>query len=295
MTLGLPRSDLWHVKGGDLMIFNDKLAVITGGSSGIGRALAVALAKEGCHLALCATSENKLLETKSLCESVSPETRTTTHRVDVSDEAQLLAFRDEVCEQHATDHINLLINNAGVTGEGSFVAGPREQWERIFNINWNGVYYGTRTFLPMLCAAEQGCIVNISSVCGLWASSSAYGTSKFVVRGFTESLIYDLRQHAPHVKAAVVIPGKVKTDLIAESQKHVGNGADQRAVAASQAFSDSALTTAEEAAAIILDGIRAGKWRILVGADAEELDKLVRETPDEIYDEDFVGRITRWR
>ncbi len=131
--------------------------------------------------------------------------------------------------------------------------------------------------------------------CGLWAAGSAYSTSKFVVRGFAESLIFDLRQHAPHVKAAVVIPGKVKTDLIAESQKHVGNGDDQQVVAASQAFSDSALTTADEAAAIILDGIRAGKWRILVGADALELDALVRETPDEIYDEDFVGRITSWR
>ncbi len=276
--------------------FNKRIAVITGGSSGIGRALAIQLAEQGCHLALCATSSEKLRETKRQCEAVSRAgARISMHKVDVADEEQVLHFRDEVTEAHGTDHIHLLFNNAGISGGGSFIKDPREQWEKTFDINWYGVYYSTRAFLPLLMASEEGHLVNTSSVIGLWAAGGAYATSKFVVRGFTESLMFDLRQHAPHVKASVVFPGKVRTNLIAESQKHLGYGNSAEMQAASQAFADSAPTTASEAASIILEGIRQERWRILVGVDAEQIDQLVRDDPEKTYDDDFVSRIEAWR
>ncbi len=276
--------------------FRGKLAVITGGSSGIGRELAIQLAKEGCHLALCATSAEKLAETERLCKLKSANNvRISTHIVDVSEEAQVLDFCEVVCREHSADHIDLLINNAGITGSDSFVTAPRNQWEKIFNINWFGVYYCTRTFLPLLMEAEESHIVNISSVTGLWALQGAYSTSKFAVRGFTEALVSDLRQNAPNVKASVVFPGRVSTDLIAGSQKHLGQMTEEEAQKVSKAFSDSGITTAMEAATIILEGVRKKQWRILVGVDAVQLDHQVRLDPDYIYEPDFASRVEAWR
>jgi NAD(P)-dependent dehydrogenase (short-subunit alcohol dehydrogenase family) len=255
-----------------------------------------------------------------------PGVQVTSHACDVSDEAQVLRFRDELLEGHASDHVDLVFSNAGIGGGGSFVSDPREQWERTFAIDWWGVYYCARTFLPLLIASGDGVLVNTSSVNGFWAAlgpgapNSAYSTAKFAVKGFSEALIEDLRAHAPQVRVAVVMPGHVGTDIVANSLRarglpepeHMsdaqleeliprdaqaeliragllaeGGSADelrQMLVRANADFRDKAPVSAAEAATIILDGVRSGAWRILVGEDARTLDAAVRAKPEAAYD-----------
>src|SRR3954452_8879030 len=306
--------------------FAGKIAVITGGGTGMGRELARQLVAEGCNVAMCDVSADAMAETKRLCEveKLPQGLRVTTHIADVSIEDQLKRFRDEVAEQQATDKINLLFNNAGIGGGGSLFTNTREQWERTFNICWGGVYLGVRTFLPMLVNAEEGHIVNTSSVNGFWAtvgmgvSHTAYSAAKFAVKGFTEALINDLRLNAPHVKCSVVMPGHIGTSIMSNSRK-IQSGSDSdrlseseialmrtrlgmagmdtanmsdeqlQAFAAEQArsFKEDAPTTAAQAAKIILDGVKAERWRILVGDDAHLLDQRVRATPEQAYDLEF--------
>jgi NAD(P)-dependent dehydrogenase (short-subunit alcohol dehydrogenase family) len=306
--------------------FAGKIAVITGGGTGMGRELARQLVAEGCNVAMCDVSADAMAETKRLCEveKLPQGLRITTHIADVSIEDQLKRFRDELAEQQATDQIHLLFNNAGIGGGGSLFTSTREQWEKTFNICWGGVYLGVRTFLPMLVKASEGHIVNTSSVNGFWASigpgvsHTGYSAAKFAVKGFTEALINDLRLNAPHIKCSVVMPGHIGTSIISNSRK-VQNGTDSdrlseneipntrarlaaagieasamsdedvQAAAAERArsFLEEAPTTAAAAAKIILDGVKAGRWRILVGDDAHRLDERVRQTPEQAYDLDF--------
>jgi NAD(P)-dependent dehydrogenase (short-subunit alcohol dehydrogenase family) len=250
--------------------------------------------------------------------------RITTHVADVSIEDQLKKFRDELIEQQATDRIHLLFNNAGIGGGGSLFTNTREAWERTFNICWGGVYLGVRTFLPLLLKADEGHIVNTSSVNGFWASvglgvsHTAYSAAKFAVKGFTEALMTDLRLNAPHIKCSVVMPGHIGTSIVSNSRK-VQSGTDsdqlseneilaarqrlkgmgidtgpmsdadiqQIALERAQKFRDEAPTTAAAAAKIILDGVKAERWRILVGDDAHELDARVRKTPEQAYTPEF--------
>ena len=173
--------------------FAGKIAVITGGATGMGRELARQLVAEGCNVAMCDVSAEAMAETKRLCEvkKLPQGLRVTTHIADVSIEDQLKRFRDELSQLQATDKIHLLFNNAGIGGGGSLFTNTREQWERTFNICWGGVYLGVRTFLPMLLKADEGHIVNTSSVNGFWASvgmgvsHTAYSAAKFAVKGFT--------------------------------------------------------------------------------------------------------------
>ena len=306
--------------------FAGKIAVITGGGTGMGRELARQLVAEGCNVAMCDISADAMAETKRLCEveRLPQGLRITTHIADVSIEGQLQRFRDELIEQQATDKIHLLFNNAGIGGGGSLFTNTREQWERTFNICWGGVYLGVRTFLPLLVKADEGHIVNTSSVNGFWASvglgvsHTSYSAAKFAVKGFTEALINDLRLNAPHIKCSVVMPGHIGTSIVSNSRK-VQSGTDSdrlndneialirarlaasgtdtstmsdedvQAGAAERArnFRDEAPTTAAAAARIILDGVKAERWRILVGADAHRLDERVRETPERAYDAEF--------
>jgi NAD(P)-dependent dehydrogenase (short-subunit alcohol dehydrogenase family) len=306
--------------------FAGKIAVITGGGTGMGRELARQLVAEGCNVAMCDVSADAMAETKRLCEveRLPQGLRITAHIADVSIEDQLQRFRDELIEQQATDKIHLLFNNAGIGGGGSLFTNTREQWERTFNICWGGVYLGVRTFLPLLQRADEGHIVNTSSVNGFWAtvglgvSHTAYSAAKFAVKGFTEALINDLRLNAPHIKCSVVMPGHIGTSIVSNSRKVqsgtdsdrlndneiavirarlAASGADAsqmsdedvQAGAAERArnFRDEAPTTAAAAAKIILDGVKAERWRILVGADAHRLDQRVRETPERAYDAEF--------
>src|SRR4051794_20461554 len=303
--------------------FAGKIAVITGGGTGMGRELARQLVAEGCNVAMCDVSAAAMAETRRLCEveKLPQGLRITTHVADVSVEDDLLRFRDELAEQQATDKIHLLFNNAGIGGGGSLFTNTREQWERTFNICWGGVYLGVRTFLPMLMKAEEGHIVNTSSVNGFWASlgmlrsHTAYSAAKFAVKGFSEALINDLRLNAPHIKCSVVMPGHIGTSIVSNSRK-IQSGTDSdrltdaevallrtrlgmagmdtanmsdeqlQALAAEQArsFRDEAPTSAAQAAKIILEGVKAERWRILVGDDAQRLDQRVREKPEQAYD-----------
>ncbi len=291
--------------------FGGKLAVITGGGTGMGRALARALVAEGCDVAMCDVSADNMAETARLCAAEAPQgIRVSTHVADVAERASVDGFRDAVVEAHGATAINLLFNNAGIGGGGSFIADPVDQWERTFNVCWGGVYNCSRAFVDLLVAADEAHMVNTSSINGFWASMgpgrphTAYSAAKFAVRGFTEALINDLRVHAPHVGVSVVMPGHVGTSILINSAEILGRddplnmlARDElddagRAIARERArsFLESAPTSADEAARIILDGVRAKRWRILVGADAAQLDRLVRSDPEGCYDDDFVSR-----
>ena len=270
--------------------FAGKIAVVTGGGSGMGRELVRQLAAEGCSVATCDVHGNAVAETADLASAGAPSGATvTSHTCDVSDEAQVLRFRDEVLAAHAADHVDLVFSNAGIGGGGSFIADPREQWESVFAVDFWGVYYCARAFLPLLIQSAEGVLVNTSSVNGFWASlgqgvpHTAYSTAKFAVKGLSEALIEDLRVHAPHVRVAVVMPGHVATNIVANSMMAFGVPEDD-ALAANQGFHDSAPLSAAGAATVILDGVRSGAWRILVGADAVALDGYVRAHPDGAYD-----------
>ena len=133
----------------------------------------------------------------------------------------MLRFRDELLKHHASDHVDLVVSNAGVVGGGSFVKDPRQEWERTFAINWRGVYFCARAFLPLPIASGDGVLVNMSSVAGFWATAcdgvplTAYCASEFAIKGFSEALIPDLRANAPQVRVAVVMPGQVNTEMTA--------------------------------------------------------------------------------
>jgi NAD(P)-dependent dehydrogenase (short-subunit alcohol dehydrogenase family) len=270
--------------------FAGKVAVVTGGGSGMGRELVRQLAAQGCSVATCDVHQNSVAETAELARAGAPAgTTVTSHSCDVADEAQVLRFRDEVLAAHAGGHVDLVFSNAGIGGGGSFVADPREQWESVFAVDFWGVYYCARAFLPLLIKSTEGVLVNTSSINGFWASlgrgapHTAYSTAKFAVKGLSEALIEDLRVHAPHVRVAVVMPGHIATNIVANSMMAFGvNEAD--ALAANRGFYDSAPVSAAQATTVILDGVRSGAWRILVGTDARILDEYVRAHPDDTYD-----------
>lgn len=317
--------------------FSGRIAVVTGGGSGMGRELVRQLLAEGCHVATCDVSVAGIQETQRICEAAGlPQgLRLTTHVADVADGAQVDRFRDEVSDRHTTDKIHLLFNNAGIGGGGSMIANSRGEWERTFNICWGGVYLCTRAFLPMLQRAEEGHIVNTSSVNGFWASigphipQTAYAAAKFAVKGFSEALITDLRLNAPHIKCSVVMPGHIGTSIPLNSRK-IQSGVESDAMDGAQlawararlastgrdasGISDEALramvaererrfamdapTSAAEAATVILDGVKADRWRILVGKDAEAIDERVRRSPEQAYEVDFFESFARdvgWR
>jgi len=148
--------------------FAGRIAVVTGGGSGMGRELVRQLVAEACNVSICDLAAEGMAETVRLCEAAGlPQgLRVTTHIADVSDFAQMERFRDEVADRHATDRIHLLFNNAGIGGGGSLIVNSCEEWERTFNVCWCSVYNGTRAFLPLLMQAEEGHIVNTSSVNG---------------------------------------------------------------------------------------------------------------------------------
>jgi NAD(P)-dependent dehydrogenase (short-subunit alcohol dehydrogenase family) len=301
--------------------FSGKMAVVTGGGSGMGRELVVQLSAKGCSVATCDVNARALDGIRQQAEKVKAAgVAVTVHTCDVSDEVQVQAFHREVVTAHG-EVINLLFNNAGIGGGSSFVAGSREEWERTFAVDWWGVYYCTRAFLPNLVAAPEACLVNTSSVNGFWASlgpgipHTAYSTAKFAVKGFSEALIEDLRVNAPHVKVAVVMPGHIGTDIVANSRRYFGRPepddmtqADLAAVrdelakrgllvaemaddqlretvkASEEGFRTNAPLDAAGAAAAILDALHEERWRILVGEDAKRLDQHVRADPERAYD-----------
>ena len=309
--------------------FSGKIAVVTGGGTGMGRELVRQLAAEGCHVAMCDVSAKSMAETMRLCQAdgLPQGVRVISHVADVSNETQVLAFRDHVVATLAVDHIDYLFNNAGIGGGGSMITDTREAWERTFNVCWGGVYICTRVFLPLVIKSQAGHITNTSSVNGFYASigqttpHTAYSAAKFAVKGFTEALMTDLKVNAPHVKCSVVMPGHIGTDIVANSRKVLSGREDDsdatltaeeianaRATVRNRGLDDSQLTdemiaafvqtladgfrdnapmTAADASRVILDGVRNERWRILVGEDAQRLDAFVRNDPEHAYDVDF--------
>ena len=302
--------------------FTGKLAVVTGGGSGMGRELVRQLAAQGCSVAACDLNPDSVAVTAATAWAAAPPgVAVTGHACDVSDEAQVLRLRDELLDQHASDHVNLVFSNAGVAGGASFVKDSRQEWERTFAINWQGVYFCARTFLPLLIASGNGVLVNTSSVAGFWATAgsgapiTAYCTSKFAIKGFSEALIEDLRSHAPQVRVVVVMPSVVNTDIATNSRRALGlpeweqlsdaqllelipdtgravliemgllpedfsaDDLRQAIPRLKDEFGDKGFS-AVQAATIILDGVRSGAWRILVGEEAKMLDKQVRANPE---------------
>ena len=305
--------------------FGGLVAVVTGGGTGMGRELVRQLTAQGCDVATCDVISENLIETIAICTADGNSGKILSHIADVSDETQVLGFRDAVAAWRP--HVNALFNNAGIGGGGSIVENTRDQWDKTFGVCWFGVYYNTRAFMDLLLAAPFGHIVNTSSVNGFWASlgpntpHSAYSAAKFAVKGFTEALITDFRMNAPTLRASVVMPGHIGTDIAINSSKLLGNdpatmtadqlkaargrmarvGIDTATVsdddlrafmaAGAQAFRDSAPMSAAEASAFILASVQRGDWRILVGDDAVILDEMVRENPTDAYLPDFHQKI----
>jgi NAD(P)-dependent dehydrogenase (short-subunit alcohol dehydrogenase family) len=281
--------------------FSGKIAVVTGGGSGIGRALVLQLVAEGCSIALCDISEEDMAETCRLAEAEATQgAKITSFRADVSNEDDVIAFRDHVLAEIGEDHIHLLFNNAGVAGAGSFVADDRAKWERTFNVCWDGVYLNARAFMPLLVKANEGHIINISSINGFWATigpdtpHTAYCAAKFAVKGFTESLLTDLAINAPHVKASVVMPGHIGTSIALNSAREHGisdvlapGETEEERQQSMEDFRDNGMPPAE-AAKIILDGVRAEEWRILVGEDAQMIDAATRTDPKYVLTREFI-------
>ena len=315
-----------------MLDFAGKIAVVTGGGTGMGRELVIQLATAGCHVSMCDVSADAMAETASLALATAPAgTSVTSFVADVSSPADLLAFRNHTTAALATEHLDLLFNNAGIGGGGSMILDTVEEWDKVFAVCWGGVYHGTRTFLPLLLKSTSGHVVNTSSVNGFWAClgpqgpHTAYSAAKFAVKGFTEALVVDFRLNAPHLRASVVMPGHIGTSIVFNSGQAFGRnpkelGPDHLAairdrlakqgidvsgasdediktsiVQRAESFRDDAPTTAAQAAAIILDGVRNEQWRILVGEDAHILDSLVREAPESAYDTAFAEKLAERR
>lgn len=261
--------------------FEDKVAAITGAGSGIGRALALALAREGCHLALADRQPATLEDTVSLVRALAPQLHITRSVLDVADRQAVQAWAATTFEAHG--RINLLFNNAGVALSSTIEGMDYTDLQWIVGVNFWGVVHGTQAFLPYLKASGDGHIVNVSSVFGLFAQPgmSAYNATKYAVRGFTESLRQELDLMHCGVSATCVHPGGVRTD-IAQASRIAPNMFGFLIDDAQQArrdFERFLSTSPDNAARAILNGVRRNARRVLIGRDARALDRLVRLMP----------------
>ncbi len=257
----------------------DKVAAITGAASGIGRALALALAQQGCHIALSDLDEKGLAETASRASSYGVKVTTTT--LNVADKDAVHAWADTVVNDHGK--VNMIFNNAGVALGGTVEDTDYSDYEWIIDINMWGVVYGTKAFLPYIQQAGEGHIVNISSIFGIFAqpTQSAYNMSKFAVRGFTESLRQELDLGKTNVSATCVHPGGIKTNIAknARMNKSVEKLTGDDAEKARKQFDAMFMTTPEQAAKTILNAVTKNKRRVLIGPDAKVLDIMQRSLP----------------
>ena len=259
--------------------FTDKVAAITGAGSGIGRALALNLAAQRCHLALSDINEEAVKETAAQAQKHG--VKVTTARLDVSDAAAVQAWADQVVAEHGK--VNMIFNNAGVSLGSTAEGVSREDFEWIMGINFWGVVYGTQAFLPHLKASGEGHVINISSLFGLLSGpgQSTYNASKFAVRGFTECLSQEMMVTRAPVGVTCVHPGGIKTNIARSARlsqdlaQRFGSGdKDPR-----EDFEKFFITTPDTAAQVILNGVRKNKRRVLIGRDAKFLDLVVRLMP----------------
>jgi NADP-dependent 3-hydroxy acid dehydrogenase YdfG len=251
---------------------DSKVVVITGAGSGIGRALALAMADRGAVLALSDWDEVGLVETAELVASrVNSGVRT--DKLDVRDRDAMREYAASVAAEYG--RVNVVVNNAGVALHGDLEEMSYTDFEWVMDVDFWGVVHGTKEFLPHLIASGDGHVVNVSSLFGLLAvpGQSAYNAAKFAVRGFTEALRQEMLVAGHPVQVTCVHPGGIKTAIArnarttaSHDQAHVAEHFDSRL----------ARMTPERAAEIIMAGILANKPRVLVGSDAKALDLMVR-------------------
>ncbi len=252
--------------------FTDKVAVVTGAGSGIGRALSVELARRGAKLAISDVDTRGLAETEALVKQAGADVMA--DHLDVSQREVVLAYADDVIAHFG--RVNLVFNNAGIAFTGDVEEMSFKDIDRVMDVDFWGVVNGTKAFLPHLVASGDGHVVNISSIFGLFSvpTQSAYNAAKFAVRGFTESLRQEMALNKRPVKVTCVHPGGIKTNIARNGEQVEGRDHDKLA----SSFDKMARTSPEKAANVILKGVENNKARVLIGADAWVLDKFVRLT-----------------
>lgn len=254
--------------------FDQRVVVITGAASGIGRSLAVQLAGMGASLALADMNLDGLAKTQSLVEQAGA--RCTSRKLDVADREAFEAFAREVVSEHGEVHA--VFNNAGVTLVDSVENQSYEDFNWLMNINFWGVVHGTRAFLPYLKQVDEAHVVNVSSVFGILAMplQSAYNSSKFAVRGFTEALKLELAGSS--IQVSCVHPGGIKTGIARNSRMNEKTlGVPQEQMKAE--FDAKARTTSDQAAEVIIRGVLKNNRRIIVGTDARIMSLVTRLFP----------------
>ncbi len=253
----------------------DKVAAITGAGSGLGRSLALVLADEGCHLALADINLQGLQETARLLEG--KPIKTSSQQLDVADREQVYAWADATVREHGA--VDLIINNAGVAVFEKLEKLSYEDFEWVFNVNFWGVVYGTRAFLPYLKQRPEGHIVNISSINGMvpFPDNGPYNVAKFALRGFNLTLVQEMRGTPVHVTS--VHPGGIQTNIVrnARFRKPADREINQNDLV--EVFASIAKTTPDQAARKIVKGIKKNRERLLVGLDAKFIDAMSRLAP----------------
>ncbi|HEX5373106.1 MAG TPA: SDR family NAD(P)-dependent oxidoreductase [Aquabacterium sp.] len=256
--------------------FKNKVAAITGAASGMGRELALELAQRGCHVALSDVNEKGLAETASMVGKFGVKVSTT--KLDVSDRLAMNAWADQVATEFG--QVNLVFNNAGVALGATLEKVKPEDFQWIMGINFWGVVWGTQAFLPHLKKSGDGHIVNISSLFGLMSqpTQGTYNASKFAVRGFTEALRQELDVDNCGVSATCVHPGGIRTNIARAAKLDPSIGKPGQDLEKARARFDKLLnaTTANQAARKMIRAVECNQRRLLIGADAIFLDKLVR-------------------
>ncbi|MGV8995560.1 MAG: SDR family NAD(P)-dependent oxidoreductase [Parvibaculaceae bacterium] len=250
-----------------------KFAVITGAASGIGRATAVALAVEGARVAICDMNRDGLAETAKQIEAVGGTV--TTYLLDVSSREAVYAFAQEIDAQGGAD---IVINNAGVAQVAAIEDLSYDDFEWVMNIDFWGMVYGSKAFLPQLRKKGGGHIVNVSSIFGLFSvpTQAAYNSAKFAIRGFTEALRHEMRGSG--IEVSCVHPGGIKTNILRNARFLQSVQTTERETAMS-GFDKLARTTPAQAAQTIIKGIKKNKPRILIGLDARIIDLFIRLLP----------------
>ena len=259
--------------------FAHKVAVITGAGSGIGRALAQQLSEEGAQLALSDVNMQGLEKTKA---SLKGNGKVTLTQLNVADRGAFEKHSQDVIAEFG--HADKLINNAGVALAQTVNDCSYDDFEWLMNINFWGVVYGTKSFLPHMLTRPEAAIINVSSIFGIIAlpTQSQYNAAKFAVRGFTESLRQEVKDSNLYV--GCVHPGGIKTNIVVNGRMHTSMVGEQSHAQQIEEFNKMARTTPEKAAQTILNGVRKNKRRILIGQDAKFMDRLQRLFPEKYTD-----------